>query len=84
MERTENQFPQSNVRAITYDHLSEKGANRESYRNKNIKGVKLDSNGHTDEQREEYEKQNLAKTKLYNFRNEPSVVKVNTDPTKEK
>lgn len=78
MERTENQFPQSNVRVIPYDHLSEKGANRESYRNKNIKGVKLDSNEHTDEQREEYAKQDLAKTKLYNFRNEPPIVKIDS------
>jgi hypothetical protein len=74
MERTENQFPQSNVSAPPY----EKGANRKSYQNKNIKGVKLDSNGHTDAQREEYAKQDLAKTKLYNDRNEPSIVKIDS------
>jgi hypothetical protein len=78
MEPTNSQFPMSNVKTISYDHMNEKTAKAEKYRNMNVKGIKLDAEGHTDEQRAEYAKQDAAKVNLHNFRNKPEVVKINS------
>jgi hypothetical protein len=79
MKPTNSQFPMSHVNPISYDHMNEKTAKAQKYRNMNVKGIKLDAEGYTDEQRAEYAKQDDAGVKLHNFRDNPPAIKINSN-----